>query len=40
MVTNGAIYTRVIKSRIYMAKAALSKKTLFTIRLDLIDGRN
>jgi hypothetical protein len=36
MITNNARYTREIKSRIAMAKAAFNKKkTLFTSKLDL-----
>jgi hypothetical protein len=35
MITNDARYTREIKSRIAMAKAAFNKKTLFTTKLDL-----
>jgi hypothetical protein len=36
LLTNNARYTREIKSRIAMAKAAFSrKKTLFTRKLDL-----
>jgi hypothetical protein len=35
MITNDARCTREIKSRIFMAKAAFKKKTLFTSKLDL-----
>jgi hypothetical protein len=35
MITNGARWTREIKSRIVPAKAALNKKTLFTCKLEL-----
>jgi len=35
MITNDARGTRVIKSRIAVAKAAFNRKTLFTSKLDL-----
>jgi hypothetical protein len=35
MITNHARYTRTIKSRIAMAKAAFNKKALFTSKMDL-----